>query len=105
MVVQILKNVAKYFLNELFVLPSYPQGLTIIGIGSTTYADTWIGRTLGRSPNIDYYLAPRIFHIARHTNIKGEIRPILTHIAEGTATEAKEYSPHPRIFEPCWLDG
>lgn len=84
---------------------NHPPKLDIIGFGSITYAYTWIGRTLDTASNIDHYLAPRIYHIERHTNIKGEIKPILTQIAQGTADEAKEYSSHLRIFEPCWLDG
>lgn len=97
-----VQNLGETFMKA-FILhqANYKHGLKIIGIESTTYADTWIGRTTETSSDIDNFLAPRIFYIERHRNITGYFTPILTLIAEGTATEAKEYSSHLRIFEPC----
>lgn len=78
--------------NTLF---SYGSCLKTLGLGSTTWTDIWYGRSR--------YLCPRIFHIDYPLNLRGERQPLVTQIAQGTATEAKEYSSDLRIFEPYWL--
>ncbi|CAF9918749.1 hypothetical protein IMSHALPRED_004400 [Imshaugia aleurites] len=78
--------------------------LETLGLGSITWTDIWQGRSrFSKSSGIDTYLCPRIFHIDYPVNLRGESQPLITQIAQGTATEAKEYSSNLRIFEPYWL--
>ena len=78
--------------------------LEVLGLGSVTWTDLWQGRS--REPPSDRcqtFLCPRIYHIHYPVNVRGERQPLITHIAQGTANEAKEYSSNLRIFEPYWL--
>lgn len=76
----------------------------VIALGAVTYDDIWVGRTSPDSTEADAFLCPRIFYIDRHHNVKGELQPMLTAIAQGTAIRAAEYSSNLRIFEPYWLN-
>ncbi len=78
--------------------------LEILGLGSTTWTDIWQGRSRMMPNNrCENYLCPRIYHVDYPMNLRGERQPMLTQIAQGTATEAKEYSLNLGIFEPYWL--
>ena len=63
----------------------------------------WIAVTNEENPSIKTYLSPRFFHVAWLINIKNRRVPILTLVAQGTATEAREYSSSLRIFEDYWM--
>ncbi len=85
-------------------LHCYGTRLEILGLGSTTWTDIWQGRSRKPQNNrCETYLCPRIYHGDYPMNLRGERQPMLTQIAQGTATEAKEYSSNLRIFEPYWL--
>lgn len=79
------------------------RSLKVIGTGAVTYKDIWIGRSQRVTKTVDFYLCPRIFHVAYPVNITGSRHPVLTQIAQGTAIDAQEYSSNIRIFEPYWL--
>lgn len=82
----------------------FSPGLETLGLGSTTWMDIWQGRSREiHSDPVEAYLCPRIFYIGYTVNLRGECQPLVTQIAQGTATEAKEYSSNLRIFEPYWL--
>ena len=87
------------------LLRRHGKRLGVIGIGSTTWMDIWQGRSRqdGECTYCESYLCPRIFYVDYPLNLRGERQPLLTQIAQGTATEAKEYSSDLRIFEPYWL--
>lgn len=78
--------------------------LNVIALGAVTYDGFWVGRTSSNSAKIDVFLCPRIFYVDKHRNVKGELQPMLTAIAQGTATRAAEYSSNLKVFEPYWLN-
>lgn len=85
-------------------LLSYGSCLETLGLGSTTWTDIWQGRSRDLyNTRTEIYLCPRIFHLDYPVNLRGKRQPLVTQIAQGTATEAKEYSSNLRIFEPYWL--
>jgi len=77
-------------------------GLNAIGTGCVTSKDIWFGRSHNEH-NLDYYLCPRIYHVAYPVIIRGQRAPALTQVAQGTATTAHEHCANLRIFEPYWL--
>lgn len=85
-------------------LLGYGVRLKILGLGSIMWTDIWQGRSREKdSDDCEIYLCPRIYYLDYPINLRGERQPLVTQVAQGTATEAKEYSSNLRIFEPYWL--
>lgn len=96
------ENFATHFIRR--YQTSLPK-LTLIGTGSLTYKDIWLGRMFSEdNSSMEHYLCPRYFYVQCVTNIRDEQQPLLTKIARGTPTGIDEYSSHTDIFQPYWID-
>lgn len=98
---EIHENLATNFIRR---YQKFMPNLTLIGTGSLTYKDIWLGRmSPDDNTDLERYLYPRYFYVQRFANIKGQQQPVLTKIAQGTPTGIDEHSSHTDIFRPYWI--
>ena len=80
-----------------------PQ-LRIIGLGALVYRDIYDGSVVDGATGIDSILRLQIWAINYAKNARGELAPLLTHVANGyPGNVGKDISEDMSIFKPYWL--